>query len=287
MSIAHDHPKYGYSACNTAPLEPGLNQPFDNRYWVERHLDEATAEKIATRMLELGCDHAGTKLTRLPTPADCAALGRTSPDLKIIYVRGPVEDAFEAFGADPNFGLDRNLVDSFLLPMREARAAEALAARQVKWNADLDAFFSAHPMNPSIERAIRAECVFGTRGARLPAVANDSDWFKRTLAKTTDQWGKPLPAYVPEESGFALQVETVVIINSTQEAYADHSVSLIPVVATAPYIFEAAHRNLARIAQSLNTHTGLAGSGSTYTLSLVVDVDGAYVRLSARHSISD
>lgn len=286
MSIAHDHPKYGWDACKVIPVEADLNLPFDNRFWNESHIDMALAEMIATRMLELGCDHTGTKLTRLPTPADREALGNPA-DLRIVYLRGPVEEAFAEFGADGRFLKDRNLVDAFLLPVREARKVEELAARAAKWEANLDAFFTAHPQSLIIERVIRAECVFGTRGARIPELADDRDWFKRALAKTTDQWGKPLPAYVPEASGYALQVEAVVCINTTQEAYADHSVSLIPVVVKEPTDIEAAHRNLARITRSLNTHTGMAGSGTSYGLSLVVEDDGAYVLLSARHSISD
>lgn len=295
------HPMDDYRTSQEAPLAVELNTPFDNSLYEESHIDDATAEKIAARCLELGADHAFTRPGRSPTPADRTTMGHVwfeqgkitadrpldMNELRFVYLKGAVEEAFEEFGADPRFDKDRHKVDAFLKPLREAAAEADRAAREITWNTAVDAFFTAHPQNPAIERAIREAAKFGKRGACLPEIRDSYGWFSDAVAKTHDQYHKPLPAYEPEQSGFVLGLRTCICINHTQESYADQSVSVFPLIVQGKPDAEAAQRNLSKLALRLNTHTGFAGSGSTYTLAIVVEEDGAFVRMSGRHSISD
>ena len=81
--------------------------------------------------------------------------------------------------------------------------------------------------------------------------------------------------------------QQAVALTYSQEAYADHSTYLIPVVVEQPTDRDAAQRNLAKIARKLQTHNGWAGSGSTYGFSLHEEDDGCFVIMSVRASISD
>lgn len=300
-ATAVKHPLEDYRTAQEAPLPVELNMPFDGSLYEVSKLDDATAEKIAARCLELGADHAFTRITRLPTQADRATMGTAwfeagkittdrplaGDELRILYLKGPVEEAFEAFGANPLLDKDRHKVDAFLKPLREAAAEADRANREIAWNTALDAFFIEHPQNPALERAIREAAKFGKRGACLPKISDSYGWFADAIAKTTDQYHKPLPAYAPEQSGYVLGLRTCICVYHSQESYADQSVSLFPLIMQGNTDNDAAQRNLNKLAQRLNTHTGFAGSGSTYTLSMVVEEDGAFVRLSGRHSISD
>lgn len=263
-------------------------------------IDTATAEKIAGRILELGADHGFHKTGRSPSPEENAAFRagaligfyrqpRDRHDHLIhIYTRGPVEQACEEFGADPNRRAVRLLVDTFLEPVREQRKAAEIARFKAEFEGKLEAFLTEHPQSPAMERAIRATCVYGERGAHAPALS-DQSWWSSYLSRKTDPFGagKFDAPYAPEPSGYTLLVKEAVSVSYVQDAYADLHTTLIPVKVSEPTDIAAARRNLGKIADKIRTHNGWAGSGSSYSLELVVEDDGVYVRMSTRASISD
>lgn len=275
--------------------------PYNVNIHGETRLDAVTAEKIAQRILELGGRHGFSQEGRSPTAEEQEAFreGRlegyhkAKPSdpydrLIFIYTRGVVEQAFEEAGCDPNVVEDRRLVDTFLAPVREAQAAAQQEAAKAKFEAEVEAFFEACPQPPAVERLLRAQCVYGRRGAKVPTL-QPMDWTDR-LYRVTNPYGGATThdaPYQPERSGYRLLTDKAVHYEYRQEAYADESFAVIPVEVIERADRAAAQRNLAKIARKLQTHNGFAGSGSTYGFSLIEEADGCYVLMSSRHSISD
>lgn len=264
-------------------------------------IDMAQAQAIAARVLELGAEHGFTREGRAPTEEEQRAFqeGRLVgyhtdkprdryDHLIHIYVRGPVEQAFEEAGVEIVFDADRRKVDLFLAEHRAAKAAAARVEHRRAFEGKVETFFADNPQSAAAERYIRSACVFGRRGARAPALS-PMDW-KDRLSRPTNPYGgnvQPDPPYQPEPSGYRLLTQQAVALTYSQEAYADHSTYLIPVVVEQPTDRDAAQRNLAKIARKLQTHNGWAGSGSTYGFSLHEEDDGCFVIMSVRASISD
>lgn len=274
--------------------------PYNITHYGEGRMTPDQAEAVAARILELGAQSAFTKDGRAPTAAEqeafkdgrLAGFDRQPRDrydrLVFIYVRGKVEQAFEEAGFDPNSNEDRRLVDTFLGPVREARAALAKEAARVKHEAAVEAFLADYPASPALERRIREETKFGLRGACVPAL-NPMKWADR-LNRVTNPYGGKTTAdapYNPEPSGYKLLLDKAVAVSSTQEAYADMFTDLIPVEIVGPTDRDAALRNLSAIARKLQTHNGLAGSGCTFGFTLSENDDGCYVVMGTRSSISD
>lgn len=265
-------------------------------------LDEATAQAIAERVLELGADHGFSQEGRAPTEEEQTAFreGRLTgyhkdkprdrhDRLIHIYTRGPVEQAFEEAGFDPKAHKDRRLVDHFLKAHRDEKLASLEALRAKERAEAINAFLAAHPQTPGAERLIREACAYGAKGGHAPELMV-FDWADR-LSRVTNPYGGKTTAvapYAPEPSGYKLRIHEAVSLSYRQEAYADYSTYLIPVTVEEPKDRNAALRNLRQIAVKLGTHNGWAGSGSTHDFTLVDgDDDGCFVVMVSRHSISD
>lgn len=274
--------------------------PYNITIYGEGRMTPEQAEPVAARILELGAQSAFTSAGRSPTAEEQEAFreGRLigySHEPKdrfdrviYVYTRGPVEQAFEEAGFDPNSHEDRRLVDTFLEPVREARKAAAKEEARVKHVAGVEAFLATYPASPALERRIREETKFGLRGACVPAL-NPMKWADR-LNRVTNPYGGKTTAdapYNPEPSGYKLLLDKAVAVSSTQEAYADMFTDLIPVEIVGPTDRDAALRNLSAIARKLQTHNGFAGSGCTFGFTLSENDDGCYVVMGTRSSISD
>lgn len=167
------------------------------------------------------------------------------------------------------------------------RAAEVKAAKE----ASLEAVCEALSDNPAIVRAIRAAAE--DRHAPNEFKIRDMDLNRYgCLSRPNNPYGgnaKPFPAYtsVAKPSGCKLDTKRTVAVYSSQEAYADYTHTLIPVIVTGAVDEDQARKNLGYLADALQTHNGWAGSGSTYSFALHLESDGAYVVMAGRHSISD
>jgi hypothetical protein len=168
----------------------------------------------------------------------------------------------------------------------EQRAREAKAKR----DASLDVVCAALSDNPAIVRAIRAAAA--SPGSRIDEFKIGTAFGVERLKHPTNPYGGATtgyPAYVSvaKPSGCKLEVNRAVGVGYSQESYADYSTTLIPVVLEGQVDQDASRGNLRHLANSLQTHNGFAGSGSTYQFELKIEDDGAYVIMVARHSISD
>ena len=168
------------------------------------------------------------------------------------------------------FALVDGLPNGWVIDVRQVLDERARAAHAA---AMLDA--AAHfDTTPAIRARLIAEA--GGRYFRAPEV--------RDLSRLL----QPVRAY-PAPSGACtarLQLRAAVSYAYEQASYADHSRYLIP-VAGAIGDLAACRQNLASWAEAIRTHTGMAGSGCSYSATLVVTDDGAYVHLDQRASISD
>jgi len=170
------------------------------------------------------------------------------------------------------------------------RAAKAAAHRE----ATLEAACAALADNPAIVRALRAADAANAKEGRgrLHDYALGEAFNASRLTRSTNPYGGKttgFPAYtsVAKPSGCTLDYKRAVGIRYTQEQYADYSTKLIPVTIKGPVDETQARTNLRHLADSLQTHNGWAGSGSTHSFSLHIEEDGAYVVMESRHSISD
>lgn len=165
-------------------------------------------------------------------------------------------------------------------------AQEALVARLAKERTEaIDAMALELGLNAGATAWMHKTCTRGT-----PSQTSLTEWFKKSLMRVTPcQYGtkKDRPAYAPEPSGYKLLLDKVVHFSGAQDSYADYSYWLIPVEVTDPVDNAAAHRNLGQISRKLDSHNGWAGSGSTYSMELATGVDGAFITMHARHSLSD
>lgn len=276
------------------------------RYNVTDHKSPAqfgpqVAAGLALTLWGRGIRSAYTSEHRRPTEEEQAAyrqdrldnygIPRNARDIHarviIVQVRGPVEEVFEDAGFDPVIAANKRLVQAFLGRLDGARQRKERAARHAAHDAAVDAFLAGYAASPALERHIRAACAFDARGARQPEATDLTDWIKRAIAKTSDQFHKPLPAYAPKPSGFRLLTDKAVKLTYVQDSYADYVTTAIPLEVTQPTDVAAARENLAQLSRRLDTHTGWAGSGTDYTFDLHAGDEGAYVILTARHSIAD
>lgn len=94
--------------------------------------------------------------------------------------------------------------------------------------------------------------------------------------------------YSPEGGGEArLRLREAVRFTWWHDSYADMAASAIPADIAPGADRAILRRNLARFAESIRSHTGLAGSGSTYEAELIENEAGALVVLTQRASIPD
>ena len=284
--------------------KPIITLPEGNDHRVDGHsvIDMAQAEALSRRILELGGNHGFHMESRRPTDEEQLAFqegrllghSRDKPRDRhdrviIVYIDGPVEIAFREAGFGYPCRTDRRKVDVFLEVAREHKLRTERAARREVYEAKIEAFFAGVALSPAAERRLRAETVFGKRGAKLPEVRDLREHWHSRLTVATNPYGvkESDPPYVAEPSGFRLLLDQAISFSYTQDSYADYGMTLIPVEATQPTDVAAAKRNLAQISKKLNTHNGWAGSGTGYDLALVQEEDGDYVLMTARHSISD
>lgn len=94
--------------------------------------------------------------------------------------------------------------------------------------------------------------------------------------------------YEPVEGGRAkLRLKEGVSFSYIQDSYADYTRVAVPAELEAGADRDVCRRNLQRLTEALRTHTGFAGSGSTWSAELVEHEAGAFVIFGGRHSISD
>lgn len=84
-----------------------------------------------------------------------------------------------------------------------------------------------------------------------------------------------------------VRLDAAVRFAYAQEAWADHIRWAIPIAIADDFDVEARRHELARWCEALRTHTGWAGSGSTFSTELMVNPDGAFLVLDERVSIPD
>lgn len=128
-----------------------------------------------------------------------------------------------------------------------------------------------------------------TRGVKAPENFSFVTGLQNAAKSTRDQYGKARSAFVPE-GGCPLKLHAVgaVRFTYTQESYADHSTSLVPILGEATdEQLAICRRNLSALVRRMDSHTGMAGSGCNYTAS-VVKVEAGYVAvIECRASIAD
>jgi hypothetical protein len=128
-----------------------------------------------------------------------------------------------------------------------------------------------------------------TRGVKAPENFSFVTGLQNAAKSTRDQYGKARKAFVPE-GGCPLKLHAVgaVRFTYTQESYADHSTSLVPIIGEATdEQLAICRRNLSALVRRMDSHTGMAGSGCNYTAS-VVKVEAGYVAvIECRSSIAD
>lgn len=131
---------------------------------------------------------------------------------------------------------------------------------------------------------------------REAAVVDQSGWcnlakadYRKSYTRqdgTTGTYGKE--PYRPEPGASArLKLKEAVSFYYEQECYADYSRYAIPADVPADADREVLKRNLRAFGSALRTHTGMAGSGSTWEFELVELPEGAVVIATGRHSIAD
>lgn len=290
--------------------KPLVFLPVGNDYRATREgslIDTSTAAAIFRRMAELGCKNTyGPEAvkTRRVTEEETQAWqeGRLRGYYKdaprdrhdymmFVNLPGVLSDVFVEFGYPAEvLDADKAKVQIFFDEVTEAERRADRALRRLAYEAKVEAFFAEHPQSPAVERFLRTQCRFGERTAREPRMADMHEHWTNRLNSVTNPYGGATTAeapFTPEHSGFKLKLREAVHYGASQESYADHSFTLIPVEAEGVTDVEAAKRNLYKISRKLNTHNGWAGSGTGYSLSLVIEEDGLYVLMDARHSISD
>lgn len=140
--------------------------------------------------------------------------------------------------------------------------------------------------------AIRAYMLehFDDRGARAPERC-DMSWMIERAKRTANQFGRPREPWTPDASKCPLRLKLAegVSFISTQEAYADHSTTIVPVEGPIPEgeMLAECRRRLSDFARRCDSHTGLAGSGTNWSADLIIRPEGAFALISGRHSICD
>jgi hypothetical protein len=125
------------------------------------------------------------------------------------------------------------------------------------------------------------------RGSRAPERVDLSN-MAQVAQRRTSQYGKPRPPYAADPNcPLRMKLSEAVRFSSTQESYADHSVTLIPVYGEPPADLGPCRLNLADFFRRCDSHTGWAGSGCNYTATLETNEHGVFVSLFCRASIAD
>lgn len=121
------------------------------------------------------------------------------------------------------------------------------------------------------------------RGMQPPVLEDFTSFFQRALDAKNNAHGRPLPAYKPEPVNGKIKMVPAKAVRYlySQESYADHNEIAIPFEGEGD--LKAFERNVHQLVRRANTHTGWAGSGSTYE----VTVKDKFVVLFCRASIAD
>jgi hypothetical protein len=180
---------------------------------------------------------------------------------------------------------------------------EAPPINRLHWDAKLFALVDGLPDPWFIDVwQVQDERARAKRAADLLAAAEAFEAppaIKRRLVKAVSERGfeapersdltrlRPARPYTPKGGCAArMKLAEAVRFSYRQESYADHSTYLVPVEGEITDA-QACRSNLAAWCESIRTHNGFAGSGSTWSASLVIEPDGAYVEIDCRASISD
>jgi hypothetical protein len=143
--------------------------------------------------------------------------------------------------------------------------------------------------------AIRAHLIanFDTRGYREAPKPLDLSWMAKLAASDRRQRGTkgdlygPTP-YKPQPGCNAkLHLKQAIRMAFVQDSYADLTYAAIPVTIEEGADLTVCKRNLAAFAEACRTHTGLAGSGSNFDLTLIENEGGVFVLFYERASIAD
>lgn len=149
----------------------------------------------------------------------------------------------------------------------------------------LKAKIEAFETTPGIRAKLLALFQAGERGLRAPRRVDLSSLAKRAQG-TTDQWGKKRAPWTPDPACTCrLKLAEAVAAVSTQEAYADHSVDLVPYEGEIKDV-AAARSRLAEFLRRADSHTGWAGSGANWSVA-GIDTDAKCVVVFCRASIAD
>lgn len=198
------------------------------------------------------------------------------------YLRYPaIADAVK----DLPEGWDRQVSD-VLSARKKVRNDAAQAERDAARRAAYEAI--EHP-------AIRAHLLanFETRGYREAPKAMDLSWMAKLAASDRRQRGTkgdlygPTP-YKPQPGCNAkLHLKQAIHMAYVQDSYADLTYGAIPVTIENGADLTVCKRNLRAFADACRTHTGMAGSGSNFDLTLMENEGGVFVLFYERASIAD
>lgn len=198
------------------------------------------------------------------------------------YLRYPVlADAVK----DLPEGWDQQ-VHSLLCFRTQQKSREAEAQRRAERLATYEVV--EHP-------AIRAHLIANvdTRGYRETPKPLDLSWMAKLAASDRRQRGTkgdlygPTP-YKPQPGCNAkLHLKQAIRMAFVQDAYADLHYAAIPVTIEEGADLTVCKRNLAAFGEACRTHTGLAGSGSNFDLTLIENEGGVFVLFYERASIAD
>lgn len=181
-------------------------------------------------------------------------------------------------------GWERDVFD-VLRARDDMRAQIAADARKAALIAEIEAFETT----PAIRAHLLAAARGDVRGIRAPARV-DMRWMIASAKRETSQFhSKRGPLTLDPSCPLRLRLGEAVTFTSTQESYADHTETLVPVTGELPTgaAIGACERNLATFVRRCDSHTGMAGSGTNYSASLKITPEGAFAIISGRHSIAD
>jgi hypothetical protein len=117
------------------------------------------------------------------------------------------------------------------------------------------------------------------RHAQVPEPCDLRGVTRRALL-TTSQYGKPRAAWT-SHGGCRLQMTSALVFSHEQASYADHSRYIVPFTGTPT---EESTKRLTEFFCRADTHTGLAGSGSNWS---VLSIEDGFVVVDCRASICD
>lgn len=236
---------------------------------------ERTTSRITRELAETIADMApsGVGMLDWERARDLRRLGFNNTDSEYLYQRGVTTytpNVYRRHYDAALFALTDGLPMHWWCDVSQVQNERADTAAQLRLQLAIDDFEAPAP----IKRHLRESFDRQERGLRAPEL--------RDLTGL-----KPVRPYTPRGGcGARLMLSKSILYRLSQESYADHTGYLVPVEGE---ILDAdiCRSNLAGWCEAIRTHNGFAGSGSSWTATLVIDPDGAYVELDARHSISD